>query len=505
MRFVMSNRRAGKFRETTKLASREALAMAFSSLAPGISVQSDSAPVDDLARRIVVFDADPSEITAKTASLGGDVLLEPEILHYCTRPNWFRPFGGVQTSVASPFPTGSGNTIKIRVIGNGVPLPNATVNITFKGSGTLRTSDSGRTNSQGRVSFSYSNVWTPSVLVAAPTGGFWTTVAFGPTQTIDVVCPPLPADGPIGWWHNQVGVTQFKVTRGRGIKVGVVDTGCGPHPALSHATLAGAFIDGISLPSADAADVDSHGSHVCGTIGAKPTASGQYAGIAPGASLFAARVFRDADSGANQGDIANAIDALSKTHEVDLINMSLGSPPGSPPSEIEKDAILDALQRGTLCICAAGNDNFDPVAYPSRFAECVSVAAIGTLGWGPAGSLASLRNPTGQTDRFGNGNLYLANFSNFGEGLDCCGPGVGIIATVPERFGLTAPYAVMDGTSMASPVVTGTLAAILAGNAAYKALPRDQTRAENARDILKTSLKHIGLVAQFEGGGIPSV
>lgn len=505
MRFVMSNRRAGKFQETTKRASRDALAMAFADLSPGMFVQSDSTPEDELARRVVVFDAEPSEVQAKAANFGTDVIVEPEILHYPMSLRSFRPFGTTQNQTASPLSAGTGNTIKIRVLGNSVPLPHCTVNITFKGSGTLRTTDTGTTNAQGRISFNYSNVWTPSVIVAAPAGQFWTMVVFGPSATTEVNCPPLLEDGPLGWWHNQVGISQYKVTRGRGIKVGVVDTGCGPHPALNHATLAGAFIDGAALPSAEAADVDSHGSHVCGTIGAKPAASGQYAGIAPGVSLFAARVFRDAESGANQGDIANAVDSLSKVHAADLINMSLGTPPGSPGSNIEHDAIKDAQERGTLCICAAGNDNFDPVSFPSQFPECVSVSALGLLGWGPAGSLASLRIPTGQTARFGNGNLYLANFSNFGGGLDCCGPGVGIVATVPERFGLTSPYAVMDGTSMASPVVTGVLAAILSGSTDYKNLQRDQTRAEKARDMLKASLGPSGLAAMFQGGGMASV
>ena len=96
-----------------------------------------------------------------------------------------------------------------------------------------------------------------------------------------------------------------------------------------------------------------HGTHVCGTIGARPVdPATQRSGIAPGATLFSAKVSPGADTFANQGDIVLAIDALSRGHRVDLINLSLGA---SQPSEIEHDAIVDALQRGTLCICAAGN------------------------------------------------------------------------------------------------------------------------------------------------------
>ena len=64
---------------------------------------------------------------------------------------------------------------------------------------------------------------------------------------------------------------------------------------------------------------------------------------------------------------------------VDLINMSLGAPQGSA---IERDAIQDALERGTLCICAAGNSN-GPVNSQRPSLRTIAVSAIGLLGWGP--------------------------------------------------------------------------------------------------------------------------
>ena len=97
----------------------------------------------------------------------------------------------------------------------------------------------------------------------------------------------------------------------------------------------------------------------------------------------------------------------------------------------------------------------------------------------------------------GNGGLFLANFSSFGSDADVTGPGVGIIATVPERFGLQQPYAAMDGTSMASPAVCGALAALLAVSATYQALT-GSARAEEARAILRQPLQ-VGR----SGGGVP--
>jgi subtilisin len=143
------------------------------------------------------------------------------------------------------------------------------------------------------------------------------------------------------------------------------------------------------------------------------------------------------------------------------------------------------------------------VIFPAAFPEAVAVSAIGLKGQAPSGSLSATRVPVNPA-KHGAGNLFLAEFSNFGNSVDCAAPGVGIIATVPERFGLTEPYAVMDGTSMASPSACGALTALLAGSASYKALT-GSARAEAARTILRNNLRTIGLSAAFEGGGMPLV
>ena len=63
----------------------------------------------------------------------------------------------------------------------------------------------------------------------------------------------------------------------------------------------------------------------------------------------------------------------------------------------------------------------------------------------------------------------------------------------------------MDGTSMASPAACGALAAILAADPDYLAMPRDTVRAERARQILRSGCRDIGLIAAYEGRGLPAV
>jgi subtilisin len=377
------------------------------------------------------------------------------------------------------------------------PLTGVSVTLYSRGPGNVQRRETGITDANGRVQLPIVNGFTAAAVVAVPKDSFWTVVRRGPVSAA-IVCPPLPTAGPEGWWHEALGIRPATDSKlGAGIKVGIIDTGCGPNQALSHVTLVGAFIAGARLGPSATTDVQGHGTHTAGIIGARPINSNHYSGIAPDAELFAMRVFPP-NEGASQADIASAIDVLSQEHKCDLLNLSLGS---TKKSEVLKDAIRDALARGTLCVCAAGNDG-GPLNYPAAYEDCVAVTAIGLAGWGPVSALSSTRLPV-RREFYGQDNYYLANFSSTGAGVACAAPGVGIISTVPASNERTAPYAVMDGTSMASPAACGALAALLARDASYSSLPRDITRAHAARALLLRKCRSIGLVSEYEGRGIP--
>jgi subtilisin len=229
--------------------------------------------------------------------------------------------------------------------------------------------------------------------------------------------------------------------------------------------------------------------------------------MAPDCELFHVRAFKSEaqGDGPSQADLINAIDILSRDRGCDLINMSLG---GGPRSGAEEDAIRDAAERGTLCICSAGNDGGE-INYPGAYPECAAVSAIGQLGWAAAGTFSSGNRPQ-QADRFGTNNLFLAAFSSYavpgsGGRLACCAPGVGIVSTVPAHGGIVAPYMEMDGTSMASPAACGLLAVALANDPPYLALPRDISRTNAARAKLATICRSLTLKSQYEGRGLPHV
>lgn len=490
-RFVIANRRAGRFSADAKTASRFSVGVALEGISSA-RILEDNEPEDPLARRVVVVEADPVEVERERAAAGPDTIIEPEILHH---PLNVLPPDLVGAVPIGAIPAAVGNVTRIVVTGGGAGLAACRVTVFFRGFGGTSSAEA-ITDSQGRCDVPNPARAVVAGVLALPNGGFWPTLSRGAATAID--CVPLPADGPLGWWHAATGIDAFDPALGSGVRVGVIDTGLGPHRCLQHAHGIGSFIDGVEDNGPGATDDgDGHGTHVAGTIGARPVGQGDYGGIAPGVDLFAARVFAPGKLASN-ADIANAIDALSRGHGVDLINMSLGA---STPSEVIHDAMLDALERGTLCVVAAGNEA-GPVSYPAAFPECVAVSALGVAGWAPPTSLSATRLPQA-ADRFGRDNLFLANFSCFGPEIDCAAPGVGIIAPVHDPYGQSdALFAAMDGTSMASPVACGIAAALLSRQAGLATLPRDASRAALCRSLLTAGLQDVGLAPKYQGRGI---
>lgn len=487
-RFVMANRHAGKS-VPEKVASRARMSDVLAgSFMTGSSLVGQHAPKDDDARHLVLFEAEPHEVAARSRELPHDVMVEKEIHHHVG------PFGHAPER-ESPSKAAE-LAVRVESSPGREPVGGAEVNLFFKGFGFAR-KVSAVTDGEGRAVLRFDGGLEPSAVVAMPPGGRWPMAVMNPTGDALVACPLLPASaGHVGWWHGRVGVSAYDEGLGRGISVGVVDTGVGPHPALDHVESVGAFIDG-TVDATGGRDAQMHGSHICGIIGGRPTRPQDFGGIAPGVSLSSARIFPPGGT-ATQVGIAHAMDELSGRREVDLINLSLGSDEGS---EIAHDAIQHALERGTLCICAAGNTAGN-IMYPGAFPETVAVTALGIVGWGPPDSVPAMRAPRDRS-RFGDDDLFLDIFSCHGAGVVASAPGVGIVSTVPERPGLKLPYVAMGGTSMAAAVVCATLAVLLSRSGEYAALPRSRERAEMARTILGRSCRSAGLDASLQGLGVP--
>lgn len=186
----------------------------------------------------------------------------------------------------------------------------------------------------------------------------------------------------------------------------------------------------------------SHGTHVAGIIAAERDNNLGVNGIANNVEIMAIRAVPNGDE--RDKDVANAI-RYAVDNGADIINMSFGKS-YSPQKEAVDEAVRHADDNGVLMVHGAGNsaENTDEKpSYPTDTYEDGSTAelwlTVGATGWKP-------------------NEEFVASFSNYGdETVDLFAPGVDIYSTMPDN-----EYKFQEGTSMASPVVAGTAALIMA-------------------------------------------
>jgi subtilisin family serine protease len=187
-----------------------------------------------------------------------------------------------------------------------------------------------------------------------------------------------------------------------------------------------------------------HGTHVAGIIGAVRENEEGIDGVASNAVLMTLRVVPDGDE--YDKDIALGIH-YAVDHGAKVINMSFGKDV-SPNQDWVEEAIRYAASKDVLLVHAAGNDskNID-IAYNFPTARMKdSSLAVNMITVGASGD-AQIK-----------GGL-IASFTNYGQTMvDVFAPGVKIYSTIPT----TNKYGFLDGTSMASPVVSG-IAALIRG------------------------------------------
>jgi subtilisin family serine protease len=205
-----------------------------------------------------------------------------------------------------------------------------------------------------------------------------------------------------------------------------------------------------SCVEGSASDGTGHGSHVAGTAAGSGTYGGTdgygLIGVAPGANLWAVKVFKDDGRGYCSWAIAGVDWVTQYAAEIDVANMSLGC---SSNSQAMKTAIANSTAAGVLYVVAAGNDNTDAGATsPANSEDAITVSAIADYD-GVGGGLDSFVVCPGENDD------AFASFSNHGQVVDIAAPGVCVASMLNDG---ALYYA--SGTSMASPHVAGAAALI---------------------------------------------
>lgn len=205
---------------------------------------------------------------------------------------------------------------------------------------------------------------------------------------------------------------------GSGVLVAVLDSGIQKHVYFDDAKFN--FIDltgkGISGAGSD------HGTAVASILVGRE-------GLVPAAELLVIRVLDDQGMGTSF-DVADGI-VRAVNRGAQIINLSLGV---YQDSQILRQAVQYASDRGVLLVAAAGNEGYDQLPYPAAYSQVLSVTAV-------------------------DARRRQAVFPNQSKAIDFAAPGVGVLAARGEQ-----QTELFSGTSAAAPFVTGTLAALLSAD-----------------------------------------
>jgi minor extracellular serine protease Vpr len=164
---------------------------------------------------------------------------------------------------------------------------------------------------------------------------------------------------------------------GKGIKVGVIDTGIDyTHPDLLRSYGGGRDIvdndqDPMETKSLnDPSKATLHGTHVAGII----AGNGKIQGVAPEATIIAYRALGPGGAGTTEQVLA-AIEQAIKD-KVDIMNLSLGNDVNGPDLPISL-ALNRAVDKGIVAVAAAGNSgpNVWTVGAPGTASKAISVGA----------------------------------------------------------------------------------------------------------------------------------
>ncbi|CAI8282394.1 MAG: Subtilisin BL [Opitutia bacterium UBA7350] len=204
--------------------------------------------------------------------------------------------------------------------------------------------------------------------------------------------------------------------RGSGVVIAVVDSGIADHAAFDAVE-----IESNDWVKEDVSEIEAraHGTAVASILGGKM-------GLAPEARLLDFRVL-DKDG---EGSVFAVAEAIVRATDMGahIINLSLGL---YQETALMREAVRYADANGVLMVAAAGNDAQARLPYPAAYSEVLSVTAVDGLG-------------------------LHAGFSNRSERINFAAPGVGVYAADPK-----GNYRSINGTSAATPFVSGTLAALL--------------------------------------------
>jgi len=237
------------------------------------------------------------------------------------------------------------------------------------------------------------------------------------------------------------------------VVVGVIDTGIdGSHPDLEDVvdqSLSHSYLGGNDNPLVD---VDGHGTHIAGIIGAQGNDGDGVTGVCWNVKLVSLKVTNDSDD----FNLRHVVDAINYANDIgiDILNYSGGGNDYTSLAQLREAAIRNFTG---LFVCSAGNKNLNNDTnphYPSNH-DLPNLISVGAS----------------------NNNDEKKNDSNYGKTtVDIFAPGEYIVNCYPIQLCVDGThdtvhtyhkyegYHALGGTSMATPMVAGVAALMLANN-----------------------------------------
>ncbi len=306
-----------------------------------------------------------------------------------------------------------------------------------------------------------------------------------------VYCPDLPEPAQDGGGSEEItwGVDKINAPavwalgyRGQGVVCGHIDTGCD----YTHPDLADHLWTDPNYPhhgwdfennDNDPTDGNGHGTHTSGTVAGDGT-NGTQTGVAPEAQIMICRVQNAVDT-AGQRQMWDAVQfcvspPLSPSHGADLYTMSMGWRISWGPDQSTWRTLADNVNAAGLSqIVAAGNER----QWDTPPNACRCPGNVPPPWWNPqntgTGTLSGIVSigATDATDAIATfsspGPVTWSSVAPFNDyayppGLtrpDVSAPGVNV-----KSCAIGGGYQNMDGTSMATPHVAGTVCLMLSKN-----------------------------------------
>ncbi len=260
----------------------------------------------------------------------------------------------------------------------------------------------------------------------------------------------------------------FKGT-GKNVTIAVLDTGVDEtHPELS-GRMAGAYTFDVNQWTThrqeSSRDTEGHGTHVAGLV------CGKKVGVAPGAKVVSGVMIPGGRG--NLSDFILALEWAAQQPEVQIVNMSAGIPGYLPEMRV---AVADLMAVGVLPVFAIGNEGRNRTRSPGNYIEVVAVGAT---------------NRANRVSGFSGGGTLVTENHQYTL-PDLVAPGEGVYSCV-----MGGGYEAWNGTSMATPIVSGIAALMLEKY-------RDIT-VPNLIDELLQTCKDLGQPADRQGEGLARV